>query len=46
MPASANFGIDAPGVIRNFVLLALAALLMFPPTWRVSARKPDAAPVS
>jgi SAM-dependent methyltransferase len=26
--ARANFGIDAPGVIRNFLLLALAALVL------------------
>ena len=28
MSVRANFGIDAPGVIRNFLLLALAALLL------------------
>jgi ubiquinone/menaquinone biosynthesis C-methylase UbiE len=28
MSTRANFGIDAPGVIRNFLLLALAALLL------------------
>ena len=39
MSTRANFGIDAPGVIRNFLLLALAALLL---AWAASRFLPQA----
>jgi len=39
MATRANFGIDAPGVIRNFLLLALAAVAL---AWTAARWLPDA----